>query len=144
MSYSQHIALVCSIFLFIGCSQEENASQISYEIIQEAYFSYSVEEKIPSQFRVFRNEDEWDNFIQEIDRIDATQTENLKNLDFDFTNNNLIIVIGEFYNSCCSEITINAVFENNNTIRVDFSESGPGEATALSQAYLILKTKKNL
>jgi len=144
MNYKNLIKIICAIFLFISCSKEENGNRISYEIIQDSFFSYSEEEKILEQFKVFRNENEWNNFILEIDRINSTQTENLKNLVFDFTNNNLIIVIGEFYNYCCSEITINGVYENSKKITVDFDESGPGELTALSQAYLILKIKKDL
>ncbi len=138
------ITIICSIFLFISCSKEDNGNQISYEIIQDAFFSYPEDEKIPNRFKVIHNENEWNNFILEIDRINSTQTKNLKNLVFDFTNDDLIIVIGKFYNNCCSKITINGVYKNNDKITVDFNESGPGEATALSQAYLILKIKKDL
>jgi len=132
-----------SMFLFINCSKEEIGDRISYEIIHENSLSYSEENKIPKQYKVFKNENEWNIFIPEIERVNPNQAEILKNLNFDFINNNLIIVIGEYYFYCCSEITINGVYNNREKVTVDFDESGPGELTAVSQAYLILKIKKD-
>ncbi|SHJ68228.1 hypothetical protein SAMN04487911_13041 [Arenibacter nanhaiticus] len=136
------IAFLCSIFLLISCSKKEIDNQISYEIIDQSTLSYSDENKIPKQFKVFESENEWMDFLPVIERVNPDQAESLRNLKFDFTSNNLIFVIGEFYNYCCSEITIDKVYENDGKIMVDFKESGPGSATALSQAYLILKSQK--
>ncbi|TXD92671.1 hypothetical protein [Gillisia hiemivivida] len=131
------------MFLFINCSKEETRDRISYEIIHENSLSYSEENKIPKQFKVFENENEWNIFIPEIERVNPNQAEILKNLNFDFINNNLIIVIGEYFFYCCSEITIVGVYNNREKVTVDFYESGPGELTAVSQAILILKIKKD-
>ncbi|WP_155827858.1 hypothetical protein [Gillisia sp. JM1] len=131
------------MFLFINCSKEETRDRISYEIIHENSLSYSEENKIPKQFKVFENENEWNIFIPEIERVNPNQAEILKNLNFDFINNNLIIVIGEYFFYCCSEITIVGVYNNREKVSVDFYESGPGELTAVSQAILILKIKKD-
>ncbi|RKS42498.1 hypothetical protein BC962_3287 [Gillisia mitskevichiae] len=137
------IFLVCSILLFIGCSKEETTDQIAYEIIDESTLSYDEENKIPKQFLVIENENDWNDFIPEIERVNPNQAEKLKNLNFDFTSNDLIIVIGEFFNYCCSKIKINKVYKKDGKTMVDFEESGPGMATALSQAYLILEVQKN-
>lgn len=91
---------------------------------------------------MFESETEWLSFIPEIERVNPHQAENLRNLNFNFTSNNLVIVIGEFFNYCCSEIKINQVYKKGGKIIVDIEESGPGSATALSQAYLILKISK--
>ncbi|TVZ27338.1 hypothetical protein JM83_2374 [Gillisia sp. Hel_I_86] len=134
--------IICSIFLFLGCSKNEIGNEISFEIIEESTLSYSDENKIPKQFKVFENENEWNGFILEIERVNPMQAENLRNPTFDFSNNNLIIVIGEFYNYCCSKITINRIYKSDGKIIVNFKESGAGPATALSQAYLLLKIPK--
>ncbi len=137
------ILLVYSILILIGCSKEETTDQITYEIIEESTLSYDQEDKISKQFIVFENENDWNDFIPEIERVNSNQAEKLKNLNFDFTSNDLIIVIGEFFNYCCSEIKINKVYKKDGKTMIDFEESGPGMATALSQAYLILEVQKN-
>ena len=142
MNIQKLTIILCSIFLFSSCSKEEIKNEISYEIIEENTLSYSEEEKIEKQFIVFESEDEWLDFIPQIERINPYRAEILKNINFDFSNSNLIIVIGEFFNYCCSTISIKSVYKIDERIIVDFEESGPGEATALSQAYLILKIQK--
>ncbi len=143
MTFKNIIMIIGLMFLFINCSKEETRDRISYEIIHENSLSYSEENKIPKQFKVFENENEWNIFIPEIERVNPNQAEILKNLNFDFINNNLIIVIGEYFFYCCSEITIVGVYNNREKVSVDFYESGPGELTAVSQAILILKIKKD-
>ncbi|CAM4282642.1 hypothetical protein GIHI108528_13375 [Gillisia hiemivivida] len=143
MTFKNIIMIIGLMFLFINCSKEETRDRISYEIIHENSLSYSEENKIPKQFKVFENENEWNIFIPEIERVNPNQAEILKNLNFDFINNNLIIVIGEYFFYCCSEITIVGVYNNREKVTVDFYESGPGELTAVSQAILILKIKKD-
>jgi hypothetical protein len=142
MTFKNIIMIIGLMFLFINCSKEETRDRISYEIIHENSLSYSEENKIPKQFKVFENENEWNIFIPEIERVNPNQAEILKNLNFDFINNNLIIVIGEYFFYCCSEITIVGVYNNREKVTVDFYESGPGELTAVSQAILVLKIKK--
>ena len=142
MNIQKLTIILCSIFLFSSCSKDEIKDEISYEIIQENTLSYSDEEKIERQFIVFESENEWLDFIPQIERVNPYRAENLKNINFDFSNSNLIIVIGEFFNYCCSTINIKSVYKIDERIIVDFEETGPGEATALSQAYLILKTQK--
>ena len=139
------IAVVGSIFLFINCSKEEVGNEIAYDIILENSLSYSDDNQIPKQFKVFENDDDWNNFIPEIERVNPTRAEALKNLNFDFSNHNLIFVIGEFHNYCCTKIVINRVYKLDNLINVDFEESGPGNVAgaALSQSYLILKIQKD-
>ena len=134
--------IFCSLFLFNSCSKDEIINDISYEVIEEGHLSYYEENTIPKQFKVFENENEWLDFLPQIDRVNPHSAENLRNINIDFTNNNLIIVIGEFFNYCCSEISIKRIYKKNKEIIVDFGESGPGGYTALSQAYLILKIKK--
>lgn len=142
MNFQKLTIIICSIFLLIGCSKDEIRDEISYEIIEENSLSYPEENKIPKNFLVFKSDNEWLNFIPEIERVNPKRAENLRNLNIDFTNYNLIIVIGEFFNYCCSEITINRVYKKGKKIIVDFEESGPGSATELSQAFLILKIRK--
>ena len=142
MNIQKLTIIICSIFLFSSCSKEEIKNEISYEIIEEYTLSYSEEEKIEKQFIIFESENEWLDFITHIERINPYRAENLKNINFDFSNSSLIIVIGEFFNYCCSTINIKSVYKIDERIIVDFEESGPGEATALSQAYLILKIQK--
>lgn len=144
MTFKNIITIVGSIFLFISCNKEDIGDKISYEIIYDSYLSYSEESKIPKQFKVFKNENEWNNFILEIERLNPYGAEILKNLNFGFLDNNLIIVIGDYYLTCCSEVTINDIYSNHGKITVNFDESGPGELNAVSQAFLILKVKKDL
>ena len=134
--------ILCSIFLFCSCSKDEIKDEISYEKIEENTLSYSDEDKIEKQFIVFESENEWLDFIPQIERVNPYRAENFRNIDIDFSNYDLIIVIGEFFNYCCSKINIKSVHRIDNKTIVDFEETGPGEATALSQAYLILKIKK--
>lgn len=142
MNFQKLSIIICSTFLLNACSKDEIGDKISYEIIEENSLSYSEEDKILKNFKEFESENEWMNFLPEIERVNPNQAENLRNINFDFTSNNLIIVIGEFFNYCCSKITINRVYKSGEKIVVDFKESGPGSATALSQAYLILKIQK--
>lgn len=137
------ILIVCLISLFLGCSKEEINDQISYNIIDESSLSYDEEIKIQKQFIAFENENDWNEFIPEIERVNPNQAEKLRNLNFDFINNDLIIVIGEFFNYCCSEIKIDSVYRKDGKTMVDFEESRSGMAAAVSQAYLILAVPKN-
>ncbi|QYA26136.1 hypothetical protein G3I01_11630 [Gramella sp. MT6] len=142
MKIQNMMIILFSIFLLSSCSKDEVREGIPYEIIKDDHLSYSEEEKIQKQFKVFENENQWLDFIPEIERVNPHRAENLKNLNFDFTNNHLIIVIGEFFNYCCSQISINLIYRNGNQIIVDFEESGPRELTALSQAYLLIQIQK--
>jgi hypothetical protein len=143
MNFLKLPLVICTLILFKSCSKEEIKDEISYEIIDENSLSYSAEEKIQKQFKVFRSETDWLDFLPQIEEVNPNQAEHLKNINFDFSNNDLIIVIGEFFNNCCSQINIRQVYRDNGRIMVDFEETGPGIATALSQAYLILKIKKD-
>lgn len=145
MSALKLASLLFFIFLFSGCSSDDAEvviDNLSYEIIFESQLSYSRGEKIPKQYKVFTDREDWLDFIPTIEEVNPDRAENLENIDFDFTNANLIIVIGEFYNSCCTKITINQVYKRSDNIIVDFEESEPGVAAALSQTYLLLKTQK--
>jgi hypothetical protein len=128
--------------LWTGCSKEDLGNPIAYEMILESHLSYVEEEIIPEQYLVFKNESDWNNFIPEIGQANPYTAENLKTLNFDFNQNNLIIIIGKYYNYCCSKIRINGVYKGNDAIFVKYKESGPGELTAVSQAYTILKISK--
>lgn len=132
------IVVIFFSILLIGCSKEEIDKRVSYQIIEEGNLSYT-EEIIPKQFVVFENEKDWMEFLPQIEERNPSQAENLENLDFDFNNNSLILIIGEFYNNCCSSITINKVYRDENNLKVEFQETGPGLATALSQAFLVLR-----
>ena len=145
MSALKLTSLLFFIFLFSGCSNDDAEvviENLSYEIIFESQLSYSRGEKIPKQYKVFTDREDWLDFIPTIEEVNPDRAENLENIDFDFTNANLIIVIGEFYNSCCTKITINQVYKRSDNIIVDFEESEPGVAAALSQTYLLIKTQK--
>ena len=106
---------VCLFLLILGsgCTKEEPNNSILYEVILENYLSYSEEEKIPEQYLVFKNETDWNNFIPEIERVNPSQAEHFKVLDFDFDKNNLIIIIGKYYNYCCSRISVHGIYNKN-------------------------------
>ena len=128
--------------LWTGCTKEGPGDPIAYEVILENHLSYSEEEIIPEQHLIFRNGSDWNNFLPEIERANPYQAEHLKNLNFDFNESSLIIIIGEYYHSCCSEITVNGIYKENEDLVVKYKESGPGIATAISQAYTLLKIPK--
>ena len=130
------------ITLFTGCTKEELGDPIPYEIIFEGQTSYAEQAIIPEQYLLIKNETDWDNFIPEIERVDTYLAEDLRNLNFDFIENYLIVIIGKYYNYCCSEINVNGVFKENKNIVVKYSESGPGGFTAISQAYTLLTISK--
>ncbi len=143
MTIQKLTIIICSISLLNGCSNDDDAiEEISYEIIEERSLSYSDEAQIEKQYIVFESENEWLNFIPIIESVNPYQAEDLKNMDFNFTSEDLIIVIGEFFNSCCTQITINRVYRKNKNVIVDFEESKPGMLGALSQAYVVLKIPK--
>ncbi len=129
----------------ISCSpnKEIEADSLSFEEIMEGHMSYSGPEEIQEQYVVLENQVELNNFIPVIENASSNLTQELEDLDFDFSNNNLIIVIGKWFSYCCSEITIERIYKNNEEVIVDFSETGPGIAAALSQAYLIIKIAKD-
>lgn len=131
------------ISLLAGCSKEVNRDALSYELIYEGHLSYPEEDKIPKQTLIFENETEWQNFLPEIERVNPSRAEHLRNMDLNFTQNTLILIIGEFYYYCCSSIIVNEVYKENEVLVVNYRETGPGEATALSQAYLLLKVSQH-
>ena len=128
--------------LATGCSKEDLGDSINYEVILENHLSYEGEDIIPEQYLIFKNESDWNNFLPTIEQVNPSRADQLKNLDFDFNENNLILIIGKYYNYCCSKININGVYKENEGIVVKYKESGPGEATAISQAYTLLKFSK--
>ena len=130
------------ITLFTGCSQEDLSDPITYEVILEGHLSYSDRAVIPEQYLFFKNENDWNNFLPQIERVNPFTAENLENLNFDFNENNLIIIIGKYYNTCCSMINVNGVYKRNENIVVKYKESGIGELQAVSQAYILLKISK--
>lgn len=142
MDYKNLGICIFLMTLGAGCAKEDVSNPISYEVIVESQLSYSDAEKIPKQYLVFENEAAWNDFIPEIERVNPSHGEGLRNLDFDFSNNNLIIIIGKHYNYCCSTISVHGVFKQNEDIVVQFTESGTGGYTALSQAYMLLKISK--
>ncbi len=138
------IVFLLSIFLSlsISCSKEDWGDPINYEVILENHLSYDSEETIPEQTLVFKNESDLNNFLPVIEQVNPYRADSLKNLDFDFSQNDLILIIGKYYTYCCSKININGVYKENNGVVVKYKESGPGEATAVSQAYTVLKISK--
>lgn len=134
--------LFCLVLILNACSKEETKTEIPYTILYEGDFSYSEEEKIQKQFRVFDSEKEWLEFLQQIEIFNPDRAEILENQDYDFESDNLVIIIGEFYNYCCSEIYIHGVYRTNGEIYVEFDETGPTVLTALSQAFVLLKIDK--
>lgn len=139
------IIILCSIFLSLstGCSTEEDfGDPINYEVIIESHLSYGNEETIPEQTLAFKNESDWNNFIPVIEQVNPSRAEKLKNLDFNFNENNLILIIGKYYTYCCSEINIHGVYKESDGVVVKYDESGPGAATAISQAYSLLKISR--
>ena len=54
-------------------------NEIAYDIILKNSLSYSDDNQIPKQFKVFENDDDWNNFIPEIERVNPTRAEALKN-----------------------------------------------------------------
>ena len=130
------------ITLLTGCTKEDLGNPIAYEVILENHLSYAEQALIPEQYLVFKNETDWNNFIPEIERVNPYRAEHLKGLNFDFNENNLIIIIGKYYNYCCSKISVNGVYKGNDGVLVKYKESGPGELTAVSQAYTLLKISK--
>lgn len=138
------IVFLFSIFLSIsiGCSKEDLGDPINYEVILENHLSYDSEETIPEQTLVFKNESDLNNFLPAIEQVNPYLADNLKNLDFDFSQNDLILIIGKYYTYCCSKININGVYKENKGVVVKYKESGPGGFTAISQAYTVLKISK--
>lgn len=141
MNYRNLLILISILFLSFSCDKDDIEEQISFEIIEEGNMSYSDLDKISKQYLVFKDNIEWIEFIPEIEKIHPSTADKFRDLEFDFENYDLAIVIGEFYNYCCSEITIEKVYLENREIKIDFSENGPGGFAALSQAYIILKIK---
>jgi hypothetical protein len=136
------IYIILMILLWTGCTKEDLGNSIAYEVILENHLSYAEVEIIPKQYLVFKNESDWNNFIPEIERVNPYHAEHLKSLNFDLNKNNLIIIIKKYYNNCCSKISIYGVYKGNEDAVVKYKESGPGMATAISQAYTLLKISK--
>ncbi len=128
--------------LATGCSKEDLGDPINYEVILENHLSYVDEDIIQEQYLIFKNESDWNNFIPVIEQVNPSRAEQLSNLDFDFNEDNLILIIGKYYNSCCSKINISGVYLQDEGVVVKYKESGPGAATAISQAYTLLKISK--
>lgn len=125
-----------------GCTKEDLGNPIAYEVILENHLSYSEQAIIPEQYLVFKNETDWNNFIPEIELVNPNLDEHFKSLNFDFIENNLVIIIGKYYNTCCSKISVNGVYNGIEDVVVKYKESGPGELNAVSQAYTLLKISK--
>ncbi|MCL6217905.1 hypothetical protein [Zunongwangia pacifica] len=145
MSIDKLVPILFLILLFTSCATDDAEvviENLSYDVFFENQLSYSEGEKIPKQYQLFTNREDWLAFIPTIERVNPDRAENLRNIEFDFANNNLIIVIGQFFNSCCTKISISRIYKRNDNLIVEFEESEPGMLAALSQTYLLLKTPK--
>lgn len=143
MNFKKTGLYVILLVLLAGCSKEDRGDPINYEVIFEGHLSYGEEEIIPEKYLVFNTETDWNNFISEIERVNPSQANNFKDIEFDFDDNNLILIIGKYYTYCCSKIDIEGVYkEEGGKVVVKYKESGPGGFTAISQAYMLLKISK--
>ena len=142
MQYLKIPLFFCLFLILNACSKEETKAEIPFEILYEGDFSYTEEERIQKQFRVFKSEEEWLGFLEQIENFNPGRAEILENQNYDFESDNLVIIIGEFYNYCCSKIIIHGLYRKNGEIQVDFDETGPTVLTALSQAFVLLKIDK--
>lgn len=128
--------------LWTGCTKEDPGNPIDYQLILESHLSYAEEEIIPPQYLIFKNELDWNNFIPVIERVDPYRAEYLSSLSIDFNEDISIIIIGKYHNTCCSKISVNGVYKDNGNVVVKYKESAPGELTAVSQAFTLLKISK--
>lgn len=143
MSCKNLLTCISLMTLLLGCSKEEElGNSLPYEMILENSLSYSEVEQISEQYVVFENQNDFNDFIPVIGAVHPEQAEDLRDLDVDFNKDNLIIIIGKYYLYCCSIISVEGVYNKNENIVVKYEESGPGEAAAISQAYILLKLSK--
>lgn len=135
--------LITILITSISCSNDSTENNIVFEIMESGSLSYSEEDKIARQFIVIKDQDEWLKLIDKIEAINPGFKNNLANKEYDFSSKRIVFIIGQYQYYCCSEISVNSVFEKQGEIMVDFEESKAGMATAISQAYQIISISKN-
>lgn len=127
--------------MFIACSKdEENSASMNYEILKMGSLSYDnqTELEIPKGYSVFETEESWDAYLTTLSERNTQYHSELKDFDFDFTNQDAILVTGSYFYSCCSLITVKKVYEEETQTIVDFTESDTGIISTISQAYVVL------
>ena len=139
--------LILSI-LFYSCEKDNSDSpeekEISYNILQEGTFTVSEDNKIPEQYLVFKNEEEWTSFVRFMEIINPEKSEEFQELDFNFTDKTLLIVNTLHNNDCCKEIEIIKVSREQGRIYVDFETKNSNDTeTNLNQSYLLLEVAKS-
>ena len=138
------ILSILLLILLASCNnnEEETFNEVSFKTIYKGHMSYSNANPISKQYQVFEKRESWINFIGVIENLHPSTADALKNISFDFDTNNLGIVVGQFYSYCCSEIEILKIYTENNSTKIDFTETEPGMAAALSQAFVIVEISK--
>lgn len=134
------------LFVVTGCSKDEfQGEKVSYTLLHEDHLSYYTQEKLPSQELVVKQEQEWLNIIESIAVFDSSRAEKLEELNINFQEASLIIIMEEFQNDCCNIIEISGIYQKEDNLIVDYGIKGhPGIGfAALSQAIKILKIPKN-
>lgn len=136
--------MICGLLLslFTGCTTEVSNDSLSYDIIAEGHLSYPAEEKIPEQIQILNNPTELEAFLEVIENVNPDRAQYLRELEINFSRDKLVIIIGEFFNYCCSSIIVKGIYEEGNEVLVEYTETGPGEAAALSQAYMVITVPK--
>lgn len=143
--------LILSI-LFYSCDNDDDQvtleeTEVSYEIIQEGNYSSSFEDDdvLEDQYLVFKTEDEWFPFYNgTIRRRNEEQAERFSELNFDFENNNLVMVGSGFDKTCCKTITIDKVYMDQGRIYVTYQiGDSDNSLDVMSQSYILLKVSKN-
>ena len=139
----QDLGIYLLLFILLtGCSTEASRDSLPYQIITEGHLSYSAEEKIPEQTRVFTHPDELEAFLEGIENVNPHRAQYLRELQINFSRDKLVIIIGEFFNYCCSSIIVKGIYEEGNKVLVEYTETDSGEAAALSQAYMVITVPK--
>lgn len=128
--------------LLLGCSKDGMQNAIPYEVIHETHLSYADSEILPNQYDLVTSKSEWNDFLDQIARVSPSRAAVLEDLETDFQNHDLIVIIGKYFNYCCSELIVEGVFQAADHVMVQYKESDPGMAAAVSQALTLLKIPK--
>lgn len=131
---------------FTACTKDGvKGTALPYEIIQEDYFSYTEGERIPAQNLAIQTQQEWSQFIYELGQQQQTAKEELEQVNTNFLENTLIILIEEYRTDCCNRFRIEGIYERENHIVVNYKLEDPNKLTsfaAISQVYLIVQIPK--
>lgn len=130
------VLIFLSVFLVTACDcDDDGLGQVTFDLIAKGALSGS--EGVEPQNSVFQNQDDWEEFLNDME----SQLGNFTTTTVDFDTRQVIALVDEIQTSG-SEVTILSIEETASNIVVSY-ELVLNAATVISQPYHVVSMPKN-